>query len=179
MIITISGLHGTGKSTVGKILSKELGLNYYSTGQAFRDLAQEKNMSLEQFTDYVEENPKIDMELDQKIIDIAKQGDVVIDSRLSGYLLKELADFKILLTCPIETRIKRMADRDDSSFEEKLKETVIREKSELERFKKLYNINLENSEKNRQLYDLIINTEKISARQVTKKILSAIHSKFR
>jgi len=176
MIITISGLHGTGKSTVGKILSKELGLNYYSTGQAFRDLAQEKNMSLEQFTDYVEENPEIDMELDQKIIDIAKQGDVVIDSRLSGYLLKELADFKILLTCPIETRIKRMADRDDSSFEEKLKETVIREKSELERFKRLYNINLENSEKNRQLYDLIINTEKISARQVAKKILSAIHS---
>jgi cytidylate kinase len=176
MIITISGLHGTGKSTVGKILSKELGLNYYSTGQAFRDLAQEKNMSLEQFTDYVEENPEIDMELDQKIIDIAKQGDVVIDSRLSGYLLKELADFKILLTCPIETRIKRMADRDDSSFEEKLKETVIREKSELERFKRLYDINLENSEKNRQLYDLIINTEKISARQVAKKILSAIHS---
>jgi len=32
MIITISGLHGTGKSTAGKLVAKALGLDYYSTG---------------------------------------------------------------------------------------------------------------------------------------------------
>ena len=178
MIITISGLHGTGKSTVGKILSERLGVKYYSTGQAFRDLAQEKNMSLKQFTDYVENHPEIDLELDEKIIHIAQQGDVVIDSQLSGYLLREVADFKILLTCPVEVRIKRMADRDHSSIEEKINETVAREKSELERFKTLYNINLEHSEKNRNLYDLIVDTEKLSAREVVEKILSVIPRKF-
>ena len=175
MIITISGLHGTGKSTVGKILSERLGLKYYSTGQAFRDLAQEKNMSLKQFTDYVESHPEIDLELDDKILDIAKQGDVVIDSQLSGYLLRDLADTKILLICPIEVRINRMADRDNSSLEEKINETVTREKSELERFKKLYNIDLENSENNKQLYDLIVNTENLSAIEVAEKILSEIN----
>ena len=41
MIITISGLHGTGKSTIGKKLAENLGIRYYSTGQAFRELANE------------------------------------------------------------------------------------------------------------------------------------------
>lgn len=178
MIITISGLHGTGKSTVGKILSEKLGMEYYSTGQAFRDLAQEKNMSLKQFTNYVEEHPEIDLQLDDKIIEVAKQGDILIDSQLSGYLLRDLADFKILLTCPIETRIKRMAERDNSSIEQKLNETVAREKSELERFKKLYHINLENTEKNKQIYDYIIDTENLSAHEVVDKILSTITHKL-
>ena len=179
MIVTISGLHGTGKSTVGKMLSEKLGVKYYSTGQAFRELAEEKKMSLKEFTDYVEDHPEIDLELDNKIIDIAKQGDLIVDSQLSGYLLKDVADFKILLTCPIEIRIKRMADRDHSTLEEKINETFVREKSELERFKKLYNISLENSKKNRQLYDLIVDTEKLSAHEVVEKILSVINEKLR
>lgn len=179
MIVTISGLHGTGKSTVGKMLSEKLGLKYYSTGQAFRELAQEMKMSLKQFTDYVENHPEIDVELDNKIIDVAKQGDFILDSQLSGYLLKDLADFKILLTCPIAIRNKRMAERDNSSLEEKINETLAREKSELERFKKLYNIDLENSKKNRQIYDLIVDTEKLSAHEVVEEILSTLNAKLR
>jgi cytidylate kinase len=178
MIITISGLHGTGKSTVGKILSEKLNMRYYSTGQAFRDLAQENNMTLRQFTDYVEDHPEIDQKLDAKIIDIAQKGDIIIESQLSGYLLKDVADFKILLTCPIETRIKRMVERDDSSHNEKFIETISREKSELERFKKLYNIDLEDNEKNIQLYDLIIDTEKLSVGEIVDIILSTIDEKF-
>jgi cytidylate kinase len=178
MIITISGLHGTGKSTVGKILSEKLSLKYYSTGQAFRDLAKENNMSLKQFTDYVEDHPEIDQKLDEKIIDIAHKGNIIIDSQLSGYFLKNVADFKILLTCPIETRIKRMVERDNSSLEGKYDETISREKSELERFKKLYNINLENNEKNKKLYDIIIDTEKLSVSEIVDIILSTIEEKF-
>jgi cytidylate kinase len=178
MIITISGLHGTGKSTVGKKLSDKLGIKYYSTGQAFRDLAQLRNMTLKQFTDYVETHPEIDIELDEKIVDIAKQGNILIDSQLSGHLLKDIADFKILLTCPIEIRIKRMADRDKSSFEEKLNETVIREQSELERFKKLYNVDLKISKKNIQVYDLIVDTEKLTVPEIVDKILTEINRNF-
>lgn len=178
MIITISGLHGTGKSIVGKNLSKKLGIKYYSTGQAFRDLAQMKNMTLEQFTDYVEAHPEIDIELDKKVIDVAKQGNILIDSQLSGHLLKDIADFKILLICPIKTRIKRMVDRDKCSFEEKLNETTVREKSELERFKKLYKINLIDSTMNSQIFDLIIDTEKLTILEVVDKILTEIKEKF-
>ena len=115
MIITISGLHGTGKSTIAKLIAEKLKIQYYSTGQIFRVLALETNMTLEEFTEYVEENPDIDKKLDSKIIEIAQKGNIVIDSQLSGYILKTIADFKILLTCTLETRVKRMSERDSSS----------------------------------------------------------------
>ena len=116
MILTISGFHGTGKSIVGKLIAKKLGLKYYSTGQTFRDLAKEMNLTLEEFTEYVENNPDIDKRLDDKIIDIANKGNVIIDSQLSAYILKSIADFNILLTCPLEIRVKRIANRDNASY---------------------------------------------------------------
>jgi cytidylate kinase len=177
MIITISGLHGTGKSTIAKLIAEKLKIQYYSTGQIFRDFAQEMNMTLEEFTKYVEENPDIDKKLDNKIIDIAHKGNIIIDSQLSGHILKTIADFKILLTCSLETRIKRMVDRDDNNYEEKVKETTIREKSELERFKSLYNIDLNNQEELDQLYDLIIDTENLTIEDILNKILSFIEKK--
>ena len=173
MILTISGKHGSGKSVIGKKIALALEIKYYSTGQAFRDLAKEMNMSLEEFTKHVENHPNIDRDLDKKIVEIAKKGDIITDSQLSGHILQNIADFKILLKCPLETRVKRMADRDQTSYEEKLKETMLREKSEQERFKILYDIDLEDN----KIYDLIIETENLSIEEVLNKILSVIKSK--
>ncbi len=177
MILTISGLHGTGKSVVGKKIALALGIKYYSTGEAFRDLAKEKNMTLEDFTKYVEKHIEIDKELDKKIIEIAKKDDIIIDSQLSGYLLKDIADFKILLKCSLEIRVKRMAERDNTTYEEKLKETILREKSELERFNMLYNIDLSADDANNKTYDLIFSTENLSVEQVVNQIISIIKTK--
>ncbi len=178
MIITISGLHGTGKSEIAKLIADRLGILYYSTGQMFRDLAKEKNMTLEEYTNYVESHPDIDKELDNKVVNIAKKGNIIIDSQLSGYILKSIADFRIHLTCPLELRVKRMSERDQTSLEEKLKETTLREKSELERFKKLYNIDISDKNLINKLFDLVINTENLSIEEVLDKILSEIKNLY-
>jgi predicted cytidylate kinase len=167
MIITISGLHGTGKSTIGKLIAQRMNLKYYSTGQAFRDLAKEMKMTLEEFTDYVEENPDVDKKLDKKIIEIAQKGNIIIDSQLSAYILDSIAQFKILLTCPLELRVKRMAERDKTSYQNKLNETIIREESELERFEKLYRIDLNNV----KIYNLILETENLTVEEIVEKII--------
>ncbi len=174
MILTISGLHGTGKSTIGKIISQKLGIKYYSTGQAFRELAKEMKFSLEEFTDYVEKNPHIDKKLDKKIIEIASRDNILIDSQLSAYILDSIADFKILLTCPLETRVNRMTERDNSNYEEKLKETLIREKSELARFNKLYELDLNNQSIIENLYNLIIDTTELTIEEVVEIIFAAL-----
>ena len=176
MIITISGLHGTGKSTVGKLVAKALSLNYYSTGQAFRDLAKEMGMNLQEFSHYVEEHPDIDKKLDEKIIKIAEKNNILIDSQLSGHILRNVADFKIHLTCSLETRVRRITDRDQSSYELKMKETLIRESSELERFKKLYHINLDNLEDIRLFHDLVIDTEGLSIDEIVELIISKLRN---
>ncbi|MHA2048579.1 MAG: (d)CMP kinase [Promethearchaeota archaeon] len=174
MILTISGLHGTGKSTIGKNLSKRLGIRYYSTGEAFRELAKEMGLTMEEFNKYAESSPSIDKKLDKKILGIAQKGDVIIDSQLSAYILESIADFKILLVCSLKTRVERMAERDNTTFDEKLKETRIREKSELERFKKLYNIDLSDKKKQKKLYNLILDIEKLTIEEVESKILSSL-----
>jgi len=177
MNLTISGLHGTGKSTIGHHVAEILNLKYYSTGQAFRDLAKEMDMTLEEFTKYVEEHPEIDQDLDDKIISIAKQGNVIIDSQLGGLFLEKFVDFKIFLTCPIEIRVKRMTERDNTSYEEKLKETKLREQSELERFRKLYNIDLSNEKRLNELYNIIIDTENLTIEDVVTTIINTIKEK--
>lgn len=177
MIITISGLHGTGKSTIGKLIADSLDLSYYSTGEAFRELAHEKNMSLKEFTEYVENNPNIDLNLDEKIIQIAKKGDIIIDSQLSGFLLKDIADFRIHLVCPIDVRVKRMCSRDQSLYEEKLKETILRENSEAIRFKKLYQIDITDLDKINENFDLIINTENLTIREIVDIILKKLNER--
>ena len=174
MIITISGFHGTGKSTIAKLLAEKLDIFYYSTGQAFRDLAKESNMSLEEYTRFVEDHPDIDKELDNKVVEMAKKGSIIIDSQLSGHILKTIANYKIQLICPLEERVKRMAARDKSSYGEKLKETAIREKSELERFKKLYNIDLSDKKSTLEFFDLIIDTEHLTIEEIVDKILTEL-----
>ena len=174
MIIAISGLHGTGKSVIAKLLAENLGILYYSTGQAFRDLAKENNMTLEEFTNFVENHPNIDKELDNRVVNMANKGDIIIDSQLSGHLLKSIADFKIYLTCPLEIRVKRMVARDQSSYNAKIKETTLREESELKRFNKLYNIDLSDNDFIHNFFDLIIDTESLSVEEVLQIILKEL-----
>jgi len=74
----------------------------------------------------------------------------------------------------LETRVNRMSERDNSKYEEKLKETTLREKSELERFNKLYEIDIGNQMKIEKIYDLIINTAELTIEEILAKILSAL-----
>ena len=179
MIISISGLHGTGKSTVAKKIAEALRYDYYSTGYAFREKAKEMNMTLEDFTRHVEKNPKIDNELDEKIVEMAKKGDIVVDSQLSGFLLKSIADIKVMLTCPLETRVKRMAERDGTTYEEKMEETIMREQSEAIRFKHLYNIDLKDVNQIQEAHDVILATEGLSIEQVFDNAMRLIKNKNR
>ena len=72
--ITISGLPGTGKTTVAKLLEQRLGLRYVYSGEIFRQLAQKHHMSLEEFGKYCESHREIDEELDQYQLDYSTTG---------------------------------------------------------------------------------------------------------
>ena len=67
-----------------------------------------------------------------------------------------------------------MALRDNISYEDSLKETLFRENSELERFKKLYNINLDNKEEIKEIYNVVLATEEMSIEEIFEKLLDII-----
>ena len=106
MIVTISGVAGSGKTTIAKLLAKQLNLDHYSSGDLMRKLAKEKNISLLKLSKIAEKDKSIDKELDQRQIQLGKTKDnFVIDGRLSALFIPN-AKYKIFLDCNDDVRAK-------------------------------------------------------------------------
>ena len=175
-ILAISGPHGAGKSTVAKLVAEKLGYRYVSAGDMFRKIAKERGKTLEEFSKLAEMNEEIDHAIDQETLKIAEQSDnLVVDAQLAGWLLKDKADLLIYITAPIEIRIERIAKRDGKSIEQSQKETLVREKSEKNRYQKLYKINISDT----SIYDIIINSKKFNANDCVEIILKAVNLRLK
>lgn len=169
IVIALSGFHGTGKSTVAKKIANMYGLKYVSSGMIFRNLAKVMGMSLEELSKLAETKPDIDYAIDDRLKKIARKGGIIADALLSGWMLKDIAHIKIWFHAPLEVRIKRIADRENRDYKEVYKETLAREQSEINRFKRYYNIDLNNL----SVYDFVISTYPYSVDAVVS-ILSSI-----
>ena len=174
MIIAISGLHGTGKSTVAKIIAEKYNLTYHSTGTMFREIAKERGLTLKELSKTAENDKKIDLDLDNKIKNYVEKGNCVVDNQLSPYLLGNIIDFCVLLKCAKDVRLGRMAKRDGDTFEQKVQETLVREESEQNRFLDYYNVDTLDGNVILVLYNLIIDTTHIDISGVANVISKTI-----
>ena len=59
-LVTISGLPGSGTSTLCRALAARTGWTYLNTGEVFRQLAQEAGLSLQEYGRRAEANGAID-----------------------------------------------------------------------------------------------------------------------
>ncbi len=168
-IIAISGLHGTGKTTAARALVRKFKLRYVCAGSVFRQLAKERGMTLDEFSRYAERNPGIDRIIDFRTAEAAREDGVLIDARLAGWMAKQ-ANLKILLTAPLEERVRRIARREGRGYKEVLRETMGRERSEAKRFKRFYNIDVND----RSVFDLVLNTKRWSARETARILELAV-----
>ena len=172
MIITIGGPPGSGKTTVARMLSKELGKEIVVIGEIFRSLAKERGYTLAEFGEIASKDHNIDMEIDKKTIEIAKKGDFILEGRLAGVMLQknEIPSFKVWLDADIDTRAGRIAKREDGNLEEIKNRILEREQCEKKRYEEIYGITLQDKE----IYDLVIETSNISAEEVVKLILDEL-----
>ncbi|MFQ5976185.1 MAG: (d)CMP kinase [Candidatus Hydrothermarchaeales archaeon] len=154
MIVTVGGPIGSGKTTIAKAFAEKFNLKHISAGKVFREMAEERGMSLAEFSKFAEEHHELDREVDKRQIDLAKDGNAVIDGRLSGWMMD--ADLKIWLYAPLKIRAARVANREGKSYQEALIETEEREKSEKKRYRDIYDIDMDNI----SIYDITLNTSK-------------------
>jgi CMP/dCMP kinase len=168
LIITISGLHGTGKSTYAAELAKSLGLRHVSAGMLFRRLAKEKEMSLADFGQLALKDPSIDRLVDDETMKEAEKGDVVIDGQLSGWVLKEIADLRIYLTAPDDVRLERIAQRDRLNLVQARRETLQREKLQTERYMIHYGLKVND----RSVYHIVMDTSLLPMEGTAKILLT-------
>lgn len=170
MKITISGPPGSGKTTVAKILSEKLKIKLISAGEIFRNLAFEKGMSIEDFSKFAESNPEIDVLIDRLQKEMAeREKDAIIEGRLSGWMIKD-ADLKVYLFADPEVRYTRIAKREGKDLSTVKRETRLREEIEKRRYQKFYSIDLEDW----KIYDLIINTNRLSPEKIADIISTAL-----
>ena len=151
VVICICGMAGTGKSTLAKRLAKKYGLEYYSGGDGLKALAMEEGYKpLERgwweskegmrFLERRSEDPTFDETVDKKLLELAQQGNVILDSWTMPWLLDE--GFKILLEASPEKRAERISRRDGISVEEALKALKSKEEKTKAIYKKLYGFSL-------------------------------------
>jgi cytidylate kinase len=173
MKITIFGLAGTGKSSVGKKLAQKLCCAFVSTGNVFREQAKVSGVAVQEYDKMAEKDPSIDHKLDERIAQIGKiHENLVLESRLGWYFVPD--SLKIKFVCDDEERFRRVAHRDGLSEDEAKRISNIREISHLERFNKVYGIEDYSADEH---FDLIINTTNIHVSEIIDLILNNIKEK--
>jgi cytidylate kinase len=172
IVVCISGMAGTGKSTLSKRLAKKYELKYYSGGDALKELAKDQGYNSSSrgwwespeglsFLEKREKNFKFDKAVDDKLLEYAQQGHVLLDSWTMPWLLK--TGFKIWLVASVEKRAERIAKRDKIPINEALR--VVKEKEDRTKaiYKKLYGFALG---EDFEPFNLVLDTDALNAEGV-------------
>lgn len=171
MLLTVSGPPGSGKSTTAALLADTFDLEHVSGGDIFRQLADERDYTPLEFNKLAEENEDIDRDLDRRLREIARErDDLVLESRLAGWLAGEHADFRFWLDAPASVRGERIADREDKDADRATEETRAREASEAQRYQEYYGIDIEDL----KIYDLSVNTARWEPDAVLDMLVTAV-----
>lgn len=169
-MIAMGGLHGTGKTTYAKALAQQFSLRHVSAGEAFRKLAEEEGLTLQELAEKAEMDPSIDRRIDEAVKKEAALGSVVIDGQLAAWMAGDNADLKIYLTAPDKVRFERIACRDGLTLQEAEHTTREREAREMRRFKELYGIDV----KDLSIYHLIIDTSLLPLEETMKTLKNIV-----
>ena len=173
MLLTVSGPPGSGKSTNAELLAERFDLEYISGGDIFRELADERGYTPVEFNELAEEEAQIDKDLDRRLRTVAAtQDDVLLESRLAGWLAAEHADLRFWLDAPLDVRAERIAARESKTFEEARAVTERREQSEAKRYQQLYDVDIEDL----SIYDVAINTARWGEMVVPDLLATAVES---
>ncbi len=179
-VICISGMAGTGKSTLSKKLAEKYHLRYFSGGDVLKDLAKQEGYDVSvqgwwespeglNFLNERTNDPKFDKTVDDKLLEYAQQGNVLLDSWTMPWLLKE--GFKIWLEASFEKRAARVAVRDGMTVSEAF--VVLKEKETRTKaiYKSLYGFGLGEDFKP---FDFILDTDNLSVNEVFEVLCRVI-----
>ena len=177
-IIYIHGRLGAGKTSTADRVAEVLGYSRMSAGYFFRKEAEERGMSLVELNQYIQKDPSVDIEVDQRQKSyIDSHENLVLDGRLGFYLAPDTI-FNVFLDLEVEVAAQRiLADRERNpsrksetaiDFDEMVKD--LKERAELERRKleQLYGIK---DCFDKDLFDLVVDTEVHNLEQVVEIVI--------
>lgn len=181
--IVVSGSAAVGKTTLAQALAKEFGFRLYNGGDILKEIAHQQGYMISGddwwdssdaigFMKERKKNPIFDRQVDEKLIGIAKKGNVVITSHTLPWLTSTPVTF--WLSASQKRRSERMAKRDKMSVEEALEIVKMRDSQNKKIYKKIYGPQFGES---LEVFDFMINTELLTldslivlCKQIIKKM---------
>ncbi|WP_299386014.1 viperin family antiviral radical SAM protein [uncultured Lacinutrix sp.] len=165
--ITLSGFAGTGKSTVGKLIERQLKFEFISVGNYTRTFAMETyGMTINQFQKHCNSHPELDHLIDDKFkTECNSKDNIVIDYRLGFHFIDNA--FNVLLKTSDKKASKRISlgsRVDEVTSPEGIK---LRNETMRTRFIERYNVDFTNETN----YDLVINTDDLTPKEVSQQII--------
>lgn len=180
MIITISGLPGSGKSTVGKMLAKKLGYEYFSVGDLRGQMALKHGLTLDELNKLGETEDWTDREADATQAEMGRTKDnIIFEGRMSWHAIPH--SFKIFLTVDMAEAAKRVWHSLDNRPDEKKPASLAKTQhllaerlaSDKKRYLQYYGVDYTDPKN----FDLVIDTTSTVQEKVTQLILDKIQSK--
>lgn len=145
VVVTISGQPGCGSTSVGKLLAKKLGVEFFSVGDYTKKLAldissepEETRRAVEFWASKKGSSKEHHYETDMMVKTKATEGRIVIDGKIAIHMLRGFCDISVWLKAPFDTRAERVAKRDKISKQEAEKILKEKERLEGENFQRLY-----------------------------------------
>ena len=168
--VAISGKSGCGNTTVSGLLSEKLGIKLIN--YTFRQLAEEKGMTLAQVIEAAKNDDSYDKYVDNHQVELAMKESCVLGSRLAIWMLKD-ADLKVYLFASDETRANRVFNREGGDIEQIKSFTAMRDSEDTKRYKEFYNIDNNNYD----FVDLFIDVNTKTPEEIVQDILDKLEEK--
>jgi len=176
MIISLSGAHGSGKSTIAQMLAEKLDWPRYYMGGLRREAAAKRGLTLAEYNKLGETDPKTDQEVDEYQKKLGESEDnFIIEGRTSWYFIPY--SLKIYLDVEenegsrrvfghLQHKNDRNEDKNLNSIESVQESMKKRLESDRLRYQKYYGIDV-NDKKH---YDFYLDTTKLSPKEVFKAV---------
>ncbi len=181
IVICVTGMSGCGKSTAARRLARKYELRYFSGGDMLKALAvktgykprergwwetEEGRSFLQQRT----RDQEFDKRVDEELMELARRGNVVLDSWTMPWLLEEEA-FKVWLEVSPDERARRLARRDRISVKEALRALEEKDGKTKGIYKRLYGFDLG---EDFSPFDLILDTNQLKSDEVFQALCMVI-----
>ncbi|MFL6474523.1 MAG: AAA family ATPase [Nitrososphaera sp.] len=170
--IVISGWPAVGKTTIACKLAEEFDIVMYNGGDILKMLAEDKSYSVKRddwwdtpeakkFMEERKSDPSFDKKVDEKLTEIVKKGRTVITSYTLPWLVldESIIIIKFWLRGSPENRARRMAKRDDISFEDAKSITKLRDEENKRIYYRLYGFRFG---EDLTVFDYVLNTDRLS-----------------
>ncbi len=171
-VIAVGGPSKSGKSTAAGHIAEFLGIKHFSAGDFFREIAEERDMTVEELSKKAER--ETDIEVDRRTLEAALENDCVIDGRLAAWVLGDHADFTIYLTADVEERGRRLAELEGLELEEAVKKVRQRDEDNNSRYKRYYGIEVPQP----GMYDLLLDNTELSVEEQKKVVEQVLRQRF-